>query len=497
MDYQIWTADGIQGLNEAEKAYESWGLSELFRKFWQLKAKLPEATYQRFLTQLKRKWAIETGIIEGLYHIDRGTTQTLVEKGIVEAVYNENRGQISTNTFNILTDHLSVINGVMDTVGDEQRLLTLSFIKELHQALMQHQTTTQAVDSQGTIFETDLIIGDWKRLPNNPSKGGNTYYYCPPEQVVSQMERLLELYHAYVAEGVHPVVLSAWLHHRFTQIHPFQDGNGRMARTLATIVLVKYQYFPLVIDRDNRDAYLSALESADKDDMLLLFRLFATFQEQQFNEAFKLFEETAPLAISGGNYEAKQKQLLGNIASLLEVKKDEPNHSDTQLLSTVFNDLSSFVQAAYSELENIIPIDSIENINLSVIDAANRKNPYFGLIGFHFQGVTSLYRNYPYITISLITKNRLSIEIVFSLYGNGSQLTDGSYCYDNILYSIVSFVQIKSMKQPMGSFNKACLTPFKFSGDSDLTKLKPALEAWVEESWTMVLNELQKALQHH
>ena len=158
MDYQIWKAEGIQGLNEAEKAYESWGLSELSRKFWQLKAKLPEATYQRFLTQLKRKWAIETGIIEGLYHIDRGTTQTLVEKGIVEAVYNENRGQISTNTFNILTDHLSVINGVMDTVGDEQRLLTLSFIKTLHQALMQHQTTTQAVDSQGTIFETDLII---------------------------------------------------------------------------------------------------------------------------------------------------------------------------------------------------------------------------------------------------------------------------------------------------------------------------------------------------
>lgn len=492
MDYQIWTTEGIQGLNEAEKAYESWGLSELSRKFWQLKAKLPEATYQRFLTQLKRKWAIETGIIEGLYHIDRGTTQTLVEKGIVEAVYNENRGQISTNTFNILTDHLSVINGVMDTVGDEQRLLTLSFIKELHQALMQHQTTTQAVDSQGTIFETALITGDWKRLQNNPSKGGNTYYYCPPEQVVSQMERLLELYHAYVAEGVHPVVLSAWLHHRFTQIHPFQDGNGRMARTLATIVLVKYQYFPLVIDRDKRDDYLSALESADNDDMLPLFRLFATFQEQQFNEAFKLFEETAPLAISGGNYEAKQKQLLGNIASLLEEKLQQPTNNDADLIKNVFKSLNLLIKSLYTQLENVIPPESVETLNLLTVDAASKTNPYQRLIRLKFQEPNNLlegfYNYYPHIHILLVTKNRLSIEIVFSLHG--------SLFANDPSYSIVSFFQLSCMEPEVGTFAKTCLTPFLFSGDSNLKKLEPALAAWVEESWTMVLNELQKALQH-
>ena len=488
MDYQIWKAEGIQGLNEAEKAYESWGLSELSRKFWQLKAKLPEATYQRFLTQLKRKWAIETGIIEGLYHIDRGTTQTLVEKGIVEAVYNENRGQISTNTFNILTDHLSVINGVMDTVGDEQRLLTLSFIKTLHQALMQHQTTTQAVDSQGTIFETDLIIGDWKRLPNNPSKGGNTYYYCPPEQVVSQMERLLELYHAYVAEGVHPVVLSGWLHHRFTQIHPFQDGNGRMARTLATIVLVKYQYFPLVIDRDKRDAYLSALESADKDDMLPLFRLFATFQEQQFNEAFKLFEETAPLAISGGNYEAKQKQLLGNIASLLEEKKQTSlNESSQNLTKNTFDHLQSLLNTKFNPLTRLLQKHndikaSWDQSNKNLAPFNHHEKTIKDLSEHVFHYVYDISHVNRYIKLRLSSKDFV-FEVIFSLHGCGDIEAD--------MFCLLSWIKFKNEVIP------TCLTPFLFSGDSDLTKLKPALEAWVEESWTMVLNELQKALQQH
>jgi Fic family protein len=489
MDYQIWTADGIQDLNEAEKAYESWGLSELSRKFWQLKAKLPEATYQRFLTQLKRKWAIETGIIEGLYHIDRGTTQTLVEKGIVEAVYNENRGQLSTNTFNILTDHLSVIDGVMDTVGDEQRLLTLSFIKELHQALMQHQTTTQAVDSQGTIFETELIIGDWKRLPNNPSKGGNTYYYCPPEQVVSQMERLLELYLGYLAEGVHPVVLSAWLHHRFTQIHPFQDGNGRMARTLATIVLVKYQYFPLVIDRDNRDAYLSALESADKGDMLPLFRLFATFQEQQFNEAFKLFEETAPLAISGGNYEAKQKQLLGNIASLLEENPSQQSVESIELTKQVFELMNQFIESKTKELE-VVLLPSTTNFHIQFLthESTDSYSDFFQefahSVAFKTFGYSYNKKNKNYYRLIQFKKglNRIVLQIVFSLH-NYNTINDDFY---SIISSTCEDEAIPT-----------CLTPFQFSVDSDLTKLKPALEAWVEESWTMVLNELQKALQHN
>ncbi len=490
MDYQIWTADGIQGLNEAEKAYESWGLSELSRKFWQLKAKLPEATYQRFLTQLKRKWAIETGIIEGLYHIDRGTTQTLVEKGIVEAVYNENRGQISTNTFNILTDHLSVIDGVMDTVGDEQRLLTLSFIKELHQALMQHQTTTQAVDSQGTIFETALIIGDWKRLPNNPSKGGNTYYYFPPEQVVSQMERLLELYHAYVAEGVHPVVLSAWLHHRFTQIHPFQDGNGRMARTLATIVLVKYQYFPLVIDRDNRDAYLSALESADKGDMLPLFQVFSAFQEQQFNEAFKLFEETAPLAVSGGNYEAKQKQLLGNIASLLEEVKKTQSDESLEFTKLAFNLLQELVITKVSKLQAIVSLKSQKlKIQTHTFDGSEDFMHYDHLVedlshsvfGYNYNPL----KRSPAISVGFSVSRRFGFTVLFSLHNYGVDEAD--------LFSILSF--IVPISKPWKTV-PTCLTPFQFSSDSDLTKLKPALESWVEESWTMVLNELQKALQH-
>ena len=59
-------------------------------------------------------------------------------------------------------------------------------------------------------------------------------------------------------------MLAAWVRHRFTQIHPFQDGNGRVARLLATLVFSRAEWLPLVVRRDDRVRYLDALEAADK-----------------------------------------------------------------------------------------------------------------------------------------------------------------------------------------------------------------------------------------
>jgi hypothetical protein len=81
-------------------------------------------------------------------------------------------------------------------------------------------------------------------------------------------------------------VESAWLHHRFTQIHPFQDGNGRVARGLATLVFLRDDYLPLVIrDAEHRSDYLDALEAADRGYLQQLVSLFARIQEQDTEEA--------------------------------------------------------------------------------------------------------------------------------------------------------------------------------------------------------------------
>ena len=66
------------------------------------------------------------------------------------------------------------------------------------------------------------------------------------------MDSLIELHRNH--HDVAPEVEAAWLHHRFTQIHPFQE-NGRIARALATLIFVKAE-LPLVVRDSERDKYM-------------------------------------------------------------------------------------------------------------------------------------------------------------------------------------------------------------------------------------------------
>ena len=123
-----------------------------------------------------------------------------------------------------------------------------------------------------------LDHGGFKSLPNNPIRpDGNVHEYCPPEHVDSEIDNLLA-WHRECSEDperYHPVLTAAWAHHRFTQIHPFQDGNGRVGRALLTWDLVRAGYLPAVIGRDDRAAYIAALERADEGDLEQLVELLA------------------------------------------------------------------------------------------------------------------------------------------------------------------------------------------------------------------------------
>ena len=66
-------------------------------------------------------------------------------------------------------------------------------------------------------------------------------------------------------EGEHPIILATTFHYRFVRFHPFDDGNGRMARLLLNMVLIKHGYTVAMIRQENRGEYLDELEQADKE----------------------------------------------------------------------------------------------------------------------------------------------------------------------------------------------------------------------------------------
>ncbi len=245
--------------------------------------------YLEFQARLRREWAIETGIIEGLYDIDRGVTRTLIERGLhASLIAHGDANKPAEEIIPMLKDHEAVVEGLFDFVGQKRELST-SYIKQIHQALTTHQETATGIDSFGRHAQIPLLQGDWKKWPNNPTRpDGLVHEYCPPEQVASEMDRLIEMHQRHLQEGVPPEIEAAWLHHRFTQIHPFQDGNGRVARALASLVLIRAGWFPFVVHRDDRSEYLDCLEKADSGDLLPLINAFGRFQKKAFNQAIKL-----------------------------------------------------------------------------------------------------------------------------------------------------------------------------------------------------------------
>ena len=245
-----------------------------------------EGAIADFTERLKREWAIETGLIERVYTLTRGTTEVLIEHGLrEELIPSSATDRDPALVFDMIQDHAAAVDGLFDFVKRERRLST-SYVKELHAMLLANQETASARDVFGRRVEMPLTKGDYKKRPNNPVRSdGLVHEYCPPEQVASEMDRLLAMHLEHEEREVAPEVEAAWLHHRFVQIQPFQDGNGRVARALATLVVIRAGWFPLVVTDARRPDYIDALELADAGDLQPLVRLFADIQMRAFEGA--------------------------------------------------------------------------------------------------------------------------------------------------------------------------------------------------------------------
>jgi Fic family protein len=243
---------------------------------------------REFNQQLVRRLSIETGILERIYDLDRGTTEALVAHGFVEDLVSRSSTDIEpARLIDILRDQEAAIMVVMDCIAGN-RAISKGLIHELHAILTRHEDTTTAIDQFENRLEIPLLRGQFKELPNNPRRpDGSSHEYCPPLHVESEVDRLLYWFEEYKDKD-DPIIVSSWLHHRFTQIHPYQDGNGRVARAITTLLLLRAGLLPLVLDRDLRVEYIKSLEKADAGDLSALATIFARLERTAIMQALSV-----------------------------------------------------------------------------------------------------------------------------------------------------------------------------------------------------------------
>jgi Fic family protein len=443
---------------------------------------------RKFSEELSRRWAIETGIIENLYTMDRGVTEILITQGIqASLIPHGSTNKPVSHVVNLIHDQKAALETVFDYVNHNRELST-SYIKGLHFLLTRHQEAVDGVDTLGNAVQVRLIRGDWKKMPNNPTRPeGEFHEYCPPEHVASEMDNLIELHRVHMELSVPAEIEAAWLHHRFTQIHPFQDGNGRIARALASLIFLRSGWFPLVVDRDNRVEYIQALEVADDGDLKPLVDLFASLQRKAFVKALSISEDLL-------SREEARRQILQAARDRIESRNEE-RLRELENVFIMSSSIQSLTEEALrkisKEITEVLRVESPEffsTIERNVQDSDHYFRSQIIQLArqFDYYADTNTYKAW----VRLKVKERRQTDIIISFHCLGVNFVG--------VMAVSAFVQHKDLSDEGTQLSDRpiplCNEIFQFSYKETIADVRVRYERWLDRVIDAGLDDWRRQL---
>jgi Fic family protein len=189
-----------------------------------------------------------------------------------------------------LKDHLEITghNEALQEISDavkKQLPIKEAFLRQLHKLILKERYQVNAQTPGGQFTKKWVEVGQYKTQPNHVlTITGETIRFAEPFEVAAKMQSLVEQANQRMATPVEGLLLAAKLHYEFVLIHPFDDGNGRMARLLMNLVLMQYGFPPGIIKTEAKEAYFAALRQADGGQ----FELFAEYIAERVSESLKI-----------------------------------------------------------------------------------------------------------------------------------------------------------------------------------------------------------------
>ncbi len=220
--------------------------------------------------------------------------------------------KLSSRSEREVTGYVKALTYIYDNVDSLD--ISEKTVREIHQLL-----TSELLEDQLPAKQR----GTYKDIPNdvvarNEITGKETVWFrtTPPGiQTATQMTALIEMFAAAKMGEMHPIIRAALFIVHFLAIHPFRDGNGRVARLLTSLLLLKeykwcrYASHEKIIE-DNKEAYYVSLrktqetfdcKSVDYDPWVLFFLQTIAKQTIVLEEQILTFEKAKPKVALAGN----------------------------------------------------------------------------------------------------------------------------------------------------------------------------------------------------
>ncbi len=233
--------------------------------------------------KLKFTWTYDSNAIEGST-LSLGETIFYLQEGLTV------EGK-PLKDFLDASNHAEAIELLYGVISN-QRPVSEGLMKEINALLLSGVKSTPAIDEHGERIEKKARPGEYKQVSNHVLKtDGSIHHYVEPVHVASEMQQLCN----WIAEQeneLNAIIIAAIAHYNMVRIHPFDDGNGRGARILMNLILMKDGHPPAIVKNEQRRKYLEVLGQADNGDLNPFIEFIATSLAQTQSTIIEKFGAT-------------------------------------------------------------------------------------------------------------------------------------------------------------------------------------------------------------
>lgn len=224
---------------------------------WQSLQPISQEVHNRIEQKFMLEFNYNSNHIEG-NTLTYGQTELLLMFGKID-------GDAKMHDLEEMKAHNVGLKMMQEEAKTEDRPLTEYFIRELHKTLLREDYEVKKQLPDGNITTYTVHAGQYKIRPNSViTATGERFEYASPEETPALMTDLVDWYNVAVKDGnLSAIELAALFHYRYIRIHPFEDGNGRIARLLVNFILLRAGFPMIIVRTDDKDSYLNALNYSD------------------------------------------------------------------------------------------------------------------------------------------------------------------------------------------------------------------------------------------
>lgn len=237
---------------------------DALRHEWLALQPLTAENEARLWKKLRLEWNYHSNHIEG-NTLTYGETELLL-------LHDRTHGNHSHREYLEMKAHDVGIEHVRTLAADKDRLISEGDIRDLNRIILKEPFWKQATTANGQTTRKEIIPGEYKTTPNSVLQAtGEILSFASVEETPARMSDLVAWLRGELTSPTLPVAACiAKLHHDFIIIHPFEDGNGRVARLLVNYVLMRGGWLPLIVRTEEKEDYLTALRLADASELSAL-----------------------------------------------------------------------------------------------------------------------------------------------------------------------------------------------------------------------------------